>query len=124
MADLDALAARLRGSAGLRGKRDLPLVRGLPGLDGGDDAALIPHGDGFLVLCAEAISPDFLRADPYAAGVAALVTNVADVRAMGGRPLALVDTLVSPDRGARRPGARRAGLGVAAASTSPSSAAT
>jgi selenophosphate synthetase-related protein len=97
VADLDALAARLRGFAGLRGKRALGLVRGLPGLAGGDDAALIPHGDGFLVLFAEAISPEFLRADPYAAGVAALVTNVSDVRAMGGRPLALVDTLVSPD---------------------------
>src|SRR6185295_5708082 len=36
--------------------------------------------------------------DPYAAGAAAVATNVADVRAMGGRPLALVDTLVSPDR--------------------------
>lgn len=97
MADLDALAARLRDFDGLRGKRALRLVRDLPGLDGGDDAALIPHGDGFLVLCAEAINPDFLRSDPYAAGVAALVTNVSDVRAMGGRPLALVDTLVSPD---------------------------
>jgi uncharacterized protein len=97
VADLDALATRLRGFDGLRGKRALGLVRGLPGLDGGDDAALIPHGDGFLVLCAEAISPEFLHADPFAAGVAALVTNVSDVRAMGGRPLALVDTLVSPD---------------------------
>jgi uncharacterized protein len=97
VADLDALAARLRGFDGLRGKHALGLVRGLPGLDGGDDAALIPHGDGFLVLCAEAISPEFLCADPFAAGAAALVTNVSDVRAMGGRPLALVDTLVSPD---------------------------
>lgn len=97
MADLEALAARLRESAGLARKRSLGLVRGLPGLDAGDDAALVPHGDGFLVLCAEAISPDLLAADPFAAGAAALVTNVADVWAMGGRPLAVVDTLVSPD---------------------------
>lgn len=97
MTDLDALAARLRGFAGLRSKQALGLVHGLPGRDGGDDAALVPHGDGFLVLCAEAISPEFLNADPFAAGVAALVTNVSDVRAMGGRPVALVDTLVSPD---------------------------
>jgi uncharacterized protein len=94
--DLDAVAARLRAFEGLRGKRGLRLVHGLPGLDGGDDAALIPHGDGFLVVCAEAISPALLAADPFAAGVAALVTNVSDVRAMGGRPLAIVDTLVSP----------------------------
>ncbi len=97
MIDLDALTAEVRAFKGLRGKRALSLVRGLPGLDGGDDAALVPHGDGFLVLCAEAIDPVFLQADPFAAGVAALVTNVSDVRAMGGRPLAIVDTLVSPD---------------------------
>ncbi len=95
--DLDALTAEVRAFKGLRGKRALSLVRGLPGLDGGDDAALVPHGDGYLVLCAEAIDPAFLQADPFAAGVAAVVTNVSDVRAMGGRPLAIVDTLVSPD---------------------------
>ena len=54
---------------------------------------------------------------------AAVVTNVSDVRAMGGRPLGVVDMLVSPDRAhaetvldgialgvghARRPGRRRA----------------
>ena len=48
--------------------------------------------------CGEAIAPALLAADPFAAGAAAVATNVADVRAMGGRPLALVDTLVSPDR--------------------------
>jgi len=50
------------------------------------------------VLCGEAIAPSLLVADPFAAGAAAVATNVADVRAMGGRPLALVDTLISPDR--------------------------
>jgi hypothetical protein len=58
----------------------------------------VPHGDGFLVLCGEAIAPSFVIADPFAAGAAAIVTNVSDVRAMGGRPLAIVDTVVSPDR--------------------------
>ena len=98
MPDLDALAAAVRSSPGLLGKRDLALVKTLdPGLDG-DDAALIPHADGFLVVCGEAISPPFLRADPFGAGSAAVVTNVSDVRAMGARPLGLVDMLVSPDR--------------------------
>jgi hypothetical protein len=97
MPDLDALAAAVRSSPGLLGKRDLALVNRLdPRLDG-DDAALIPHGDGFVVVCGEAISPPFLRADPFGAGSAAVVTNVSDVRAMGGRPLGLVDMLVSPD---------------------------
>lgn len=100
--ELRALAAAIRDGAGLAGKRDLDLVAGLgAGIDG-DDAALVALADGAaggqLVVCGEAIAPAFLAADPFAAGAAAVVTNVSDVRAMGGRPLALVDMLVSPDR--------------------------
>lgn len=99
--DLHALARTVRAAPGLRAKRDLDLLARLPpaaALDG-DDAALLPRPDGTqLVLCGEAIAPGLLQADPFAAGAAAVATNVADVRAMGGRPLALVDTLVSPDR--------------------------
>ena len=57
----------------------------------------VPHGDGYLIVCGEAMSPPFLKADPFGAGAAAVVTNVSDVRAMGGTPLAIVDMLVSPD---------------------------
>src|SRR6185503_20781935 len=53
--------------------------------------------DGFLIVCGEAMSPPFLKADPFGAGSAAVVTNVSDVRAMGGTPLAIVDMLVSPN---------------------------
>lgn len=95
---LSELAHVIRSAPGLAAKRDLALVAGrLPGT-GGDDAALVPDGDGFLVLCAEAIDPAFAAADPFAAGAAAVATNVADVRAMGGRPVGIVDTVVSPDR--------------------------
>jgi selenophosphate synthetase-related protein len=99
-ADLHHLAAIVRHAPGLRAKRDLDLLARLPGdpAADGDDAAAIAHGDGHLLLCGEAIAPALLRADPYAAGAAAVATNVADIRAMGGRPLGLVDTLVSPDR--------------------------
>jgi uncharacterized protein len=102
--DLRALAALVRDAPGLRAKRDLDLLDRLAGGHGlragfdGDDAAAIPYGDGFLLVCAEAIAPALLAADPFAAGAAAVATNVSDIRAMGGRPLALVDTLVSPDR--------------------------
>src|ERR1700742_2507771 len=89
------LVAAVRNAPGLLGKRDLQLVSRL-GVDG-DDAALIPRQDGFLVVCGEAMSPPFVKADPFGAGAAAVVTNVSDVRAMGGRPLAIVDMLVSPD---------------------------
>ena len=97
MADLVALATAVRTAPGLLGKRDLQLVTRLGAEIDGDDAALVPFGDGYLVVCGEAISPPFLAADPFGAGSAAVVTNVSDVRAMGGRPLALVDMLVSPD---------------------------
>jgi uncharacterized protein len=101
--ELEALAETVRSAPGLAGKRDLDVVAALgAGIDG-DDGALVGLGgaarDGEqLVVCGEAIAPSFLAADPFAAGAAAVVTNVSDVRAMGGRPLALVDMLVSPDR--------------------------
>jgi len=98
MPDLQALVAAVRSAPGLLSKRDITVIERLGGHIDGDDAALVPYGDGYLVVCGEAISPPFLRADPYGAGSAAVVTNVSDVRAMGGRPLALVDMLVSPDR--------------------------
>jgi selenophosphate synthetase-related protein len=96
--DIDELAAVIREAPGLRAKRELALVASaLPAVDG-DDAAVVRHGDGLVVLAGEAILPALVERDPFSAGAAAIVTNVADVRAMGGRPLAIVDTLVSPDR--------------------------
>jgi selenophosphate synthetase-related protein len=98
MPDLEAVVAAVRSAPGLLGKRDIKVVERLGASIDGDDAALVPHRGEYLVICGEAISPPFLRADPFGAGSAAVVTNVSDVRAMGGRPLALVDMLVSPDR--------------------------
>lgn len=99
MAHLEELAALVRNSPALHDKRDLSAVRRLPAAAAdGDDGALVRHGDGWLVLCAEAIAPRFCELDPFGAGAACVATNVADVRAMGGTPLALLDTVVSPDR--------------------------
>ncbi len=98
MPDLQALVAAVRSAPGLLGKRDVSVIERLGGAIDGDDAALVEYRGEYLVVCGEAISPPFLRADPFGAGTAAVVTNVSDVRAMGGRPLALVDMLVSPDR--------------------------
>jgi selenophosphate synthetase-related protein len=92
--DLAHLAATVRAAPGLQAKRELRLLADAGLAGDGDDAAVV---DGGLVVCGEAIAPALLAADPFAAGAAAVATNVADVRAMGGRPLALVDTLVSPD---------------------------
>ena len=98
MTALEQLAATIRDSPALAAKRDLALVRRLgPPVDG-DDGAAIAHGDEYLIVCGEAIHPTFVRENPRAAGAAAVITNVSDVRAMGGRPVGLVDMLVSPDR--------------------------
>ena len=97
--ELEQLAATIRDSPALAAKRDLALLTRLGAPLDGDDGAAIPHGDGYLIVCGEAIHPAFVRENPHAAGAAAVVTNVSDVRAMGGRPVGLVDMLVSPDRG-------------------------
>ena len=97
MPDAHALAAAVRDLPALRAKRDLRLVRRLGPVGDGDDGALVAHGGDWIVLCGEAILPSFVAAQPRAAGASAVVTNVSDVRAMGGRPLAILDMLVSPD---------------------------
>ena len=97
MPDAGVLAAAVRESRAMAAKRHLRLVRRLGPVGDGDDGALIAHGEEWIVLCGEAILPSLVAADPRAAGAAAVVTNVSDVRAMGGRPLAILDMLVSPD---------------------------
>ena len=98
MISLEQLAATIRDSPTLAAKRDLSLLTRLGSPLDGDDGAVIAHGDEFLIVCGEAIHPEFVRSNPHAAGAAAVITNVSDVRAMGGRPVGLVDMLVSPDR--------------------------
>ena len=98
MTPLEALAAAIRDSPGLAAKRDLALLTRLRLPLDGDDGAAIAHGDEYLIVCGEAIHPEFVRSNPHAAGAAAVITNVSDVRAMGGRPVGLLDMLVSPDR--------------------------
>ena len=102
MADLEALAERLRALPGVRAKADIGLVAEVLG-DGdwyagpGDDGAVLPDGAGAVVAGGEAILPAFVAADPYGAGIAAVLTNVNDLAAMGARPVALLDTVVGPE---------------------------
>ncbi|MBU6230808.1 MAG: sll0787 family AIR synthase-like protein [Cyanobacteria bacterium REEB459] len=103
---LEALVAELRQSLGILHKQDIQTVARFLGPDStaagaagaillGDDCAAIPDGDGYLLLAAEGIMPFFLEADPWFAGWSAVMVNVSDIYAMGGRPIAVVDTLWS-----------------------------
>jgi hypothetical protein len=95
--NLPALARAVREHPGLRGKRELAAVAAAFGGDG-DDAALLPDGEGRLALAAEVIHPPFVAAQPRAAGVAGVVTVLNDLAATGARPLALLDCLAAGSR--------------------------
>lgn len=74
----------------------------LPVVDGytvrlGDDTAPIRTGEGYLLLATEAVHPPLIQDNPYLAGRASILANVNDIYAMGGMPLAVVNTIISPD---------------------------
>jgi len=100
-ADLTALIHRVRTHPGVAAKAEIGLVSDVFGdsdwLAGpGDDGAVVPSAGTSLVVGGEAILPSFVAADPYGAGIAAVLTNVNDLAAMGAWPLALVDTVTGP----------------------------
>ncbi len=106
MSELAALARDLRALPGLRAKADIGLVAEVFGggdwyAGPGDDGAVLPDGEGSVVVGGEAILPAFVAQDPYGAGVAAVLANVNDLAAMGAVPVALLDTVVGPEQVAR-----------------------
>ena len=100
---LSELVAHLRQSIGILHKQDIQTVArhlGSSTPEGseillGDDCAAIPDGTGYLLLAAEGILPSFVEVDPWFAGWSAVMVNVSDIYAMGGTPIAIVDTLWS-----------------------------
>ena len=108
---LDGLAARIRASRGVAGKRDIAgavAALGL-GFDSGvtvpvgDDCAAIPDGDGHLLFAIEGFIDGFVAAEPWFAGYCGVMVNLSDIAAMGGRPLAVVDALWASDEAAAAP---------------------
>lgn len=99
---LETLANHLRQSLGLLHKQDIQAVsRRYPqfadaSIPLGDDCAAIPDGDGYLLLAAEGLMPFLVESEPWFAGWCAVMVNVSDIYAMGGKPIAVVDTLWSP----------------------------
>ncbi|MEW5957570.1 MAG: sll0787 family AIR synthase-like protein [Chloroflexota bacterium] len=106
---LETLIAGLRAAPAWQRKQEIamladvlsphaPLIDGRPVLLG-DDAAAIETEEGYLLLAAEVIYPPLVKSDPYLAGRSAILTNVNDIYAMGGYPLALVDVILAQDTG-------------------------
>lgn len=103
---LDQLIANWQSTGALDQKEDIqtvakrlplnPLVNGKSVLLG-DDTAAIPSGDGYLLLAAEGVWPPLLQANPRLAGRCCVLTNISDVYAMGGRPIAVVDVLFAAE---------------------------
>jgi selenophosphate synthetase-related protein len=100
--DLSILVEKIKNYPGLLRKQPIEevfqkLVVGTPYgsqlPNYGDDAAVIPWGDGFLLLAADGIMPQLLIQEPYAAGKASIMVTVNDIYSMGGRPIALVNVL-------------------------------
>jgi selenophosphate synthetase-related protein len=106
-ATLDEIVVAARTHPGLRAKGPIALVAEVFGgtdweAGPGDDGAVVTAGSETVVVGGEAMLPAFVAADPFAAGVAAMLTNVNDLAAMGAEPLALVDTIVATEPVARR----------------------
>lgn len=102
--DLDRLAHMLKQSLGIVHKQDIQTIAKFLATENvtsevlmGDDCAAIPDSNGYLLLAAEGMMPDFVTTDPWFAGWSAVMVNVSDIYAMGGRPIAVVDTIWSQD---------------------------
>lgn len=97
---LPELAAQLQRSLNLLQKQDIQtaaqaLKQYPTGVRLGDDCAAIPDRDGYLLFAAEGLLPKFVEEEPWFAGWSAIMVNVSDIYAMGGTPIAVVDTLWS-----------------------------
>jgi hypothetical protein len=108
--NLSALIAKIKNYPGLTRKQPIQEIFQKLVMDQscgpqlpnyGDDAAVIPWGDEYLLLAADGIMPQLLISEPYAAGKAAVMVSVNDIYSMGGRPLAMVNVLAYGDAAGR-----------------------
>jgi hypothetical protein len=103
--ELTSLVERLRALNGLHAKRDIQAPAAVFGHHPfpelglasclGDDAAVVPAQAGALLLACEGMHPELVSDDPWFAGWSGVLVNLSDIAAMGGRPLALVNSVWS-----------------------------
>lgn len=105
--ELDGLVKSIREFPGITRKHTIQdVVRFLPvnafvnvAASEGEDAAAIEFGDNYILFAADGIMESLLKTNPYYAGYFAVLVNVNDIAAMGGKPLAMVDVIsVKNDR--------------------------
>jgi uncharacterized protein len=103
---LPSLVRALRSRAELGHKQDIKLAAKAFGREtrsawfpspfpivNGDDAAALPADEGYVLFAAEGMRSEFVAADPWFCGFSAVMVNLNDIAAMGGRPWAVVDVL-------------------------------
>jgi len=98
---LDSVIDAIRSFPGITRKHTIhEIVRFLPTASfvnvvasEGEDAAAIEFGDDCILFAADGIMESLVRADPYYAGYFAVLVNVNDIAAMGGKSLAMVDVM-------------------------------
>ena len=61
----------------------------------GDDAAVIPFKDEYLLFATDGMMTGLIINEPYAAGKASVMVTVNDIYSMGGRPIGMVNVLAS-----------------------------
>lgn len=103
------LAERLRSHPSIRSKlgiahatRVLELTSQTAGRPG-DDAAALPCDGGYDLFAGEGFIPAFIADDPWFAGWCAVMVNLSDIAAMGGRASAVIDQVWAPDAEAAKP---------------------
>ena len=110
MTELHTLVEQLRASRGFAHKSDIsgvvsafaqgpatasPVALSVP--NGDDTAAWSDGHGGHHLLAIEGLVEDFIERMPWFAGYSAVMVNISDIYAMGGRPSAVVNALWSAD---------------------------
>ena len=103
--DLDSIVSAIKGFSGITRKNTVhEIVHFLPTssfnniiASEGEDAAAIVYGDDCLLFAADGIMESLVKTDPFYAGYFAVLVNVNDIAAMGGKPLAMVDIMSMSD---------------------------
>ena len=106
---LQDLAQRLNTHPAIRSKTGIAEATLALGLNAnsagrpGDDAAPLPRAGGYDLLAGEGFIPAFVKDDPWFAGWCAMMVNLSDIAAMGGRSVAMVDHIWAPNADAAAP---------------------